>query len=64
VVNLKFMQQFDSWKRFEQQPSGAEQAAEKLALNFSLAVLFFRLGFAWVCEVLAEMRWTGSLLWM
>ncbi|MHB1953794.1 MAG: hypothetical protein ACYCOU_08575, partial [Sulfobacillus sp.] len=34
----------------------AEQAAEKLALNFFLAGLFPRLGFAWVCVVLAEMR--------
>jgi len=40
------------------------QAAEKLALNFSLAVLFSRLGFACVCVVLAEMRWTGSAVLM
>jgi hypothetical protein len=36
VVALKFIQQFDLWKRFEQQHSGAKQAAEKL--NFSEGV--------------------------
>jgi hypothetical protein len=43
--------------RFE---SRAEQAAEKLALNFPLAVLFSCWGFACVCVVLAEMRRTWS----